>query len=110
MNYFLSINLPPVPLAHYLILAGALFAMGIVGILVRRNLLVIFMSIELILNAANLAMLAFARFSGNMNGHIIVFFVIAVAAAEAAVGLSLLMVLYRYRDTINIDDVNILRW
>ncbi len=96
-------------LSHYLILAAGLFAVGTLGVLVRRNILIIFLSIELMLNAVNLAFVASSRFLHNMDGQAIAFFVIAVAAAEAAVGLGILVAIYRARGTLNVDDINIMR-
>jgi len=87
-----------------------LFAIGTAGVLVRRNLIVIFMAIELMLNAVNLTFVAFARSLGAMDGQVIVFFVITVAAAEAAVGLAIMLALFRLRETINADEVALLRW
>ncbi len=98
------------PIAWYLTLSAVLFAIGVVGVLVRRNLIVIFMSIELLLNAVNLTFVALARQLGSMDGQVIVFFVMAVAAAEAAVGLAIMLQLYRARDTINADEITDLRW
>ena len=93
----------------YLALAAVLFGIGLVGVVVKRNMLVVFMCIELMLNAANLTFLAFARQSGNMNGHAIAFFVMAVAAAEAAVGLAIVIAVFRTRGTLNIDEVTTLK-
>src|SRR5207247_6113911 len=93
-----------VPTQYYLLLAAVLFCLGMFGVLVRRNALVVFMCIELMLNAANLTFVAFARERGDMSGHISAFFIIAVAAAEAAVGLAIIISVYRSRGTINIDD------
>jgi len=98
-----------IPTSHYLILAAALFCLGMFGVLIRRNALVVFMCIELMLNAANLSFLAFARERGDMNGHISAFFIIAVAAAEAAVGLAIVISVFRARGTINIDDVQTMK-
>ena len=98
------------PIAWYLALSAVLFAIGVVGVLVRRNLIVIFMSVELLLNAVNLSFVALARQLGSMDGQVIVFFVMAVAAAEAAVGLAIMLQLYRARDTINADEITDLRW
>jgi len=98
-----------VPANHYLALAAVLFAIGLGGVVVKRNMLVVFMCIELMLNAANLTFLAFARQTGNMNGHAIAFFVMAVAAAEAAVGLAIVIAVFRTRETLNIDEVTILK-
>ena len=98
------------PLSWYLALSAVLFAIGTAGVLVRRNLIVIFMAIELMLNAVNLTFVAFARSLGAMDGQVIVFFVITVAAAEAAVGLAIMLALFRLRETINADEVALLRW
>lgn len=98
-----------VPISYYLILSGILFSMGVLGVLVRRNALVMFMSIELMLNAANLAFVAFARSFGQLDGQIFVFFVMTVAAAEVAVGLSLIVAIFRSRNTVNVDELNSLK-
>lgn len=103
-------SLPQVPLSWYLILSVALFAIGTVGALTRRNGIAIFLSIELMLNAANLALVAYARQFGEHTGQIIVFFVMAVAAAEAAVGLALFIALFRHRHTIDLNRMNLMRW
>jgi NADH-quinone oxidoreductase subunit K len=95
--------------SHYLILAAMLFCMGLFGALVRRNALVVFMCIELMLNAANLTFLAFARQRGDMAGHLSAFFVIAVAAAEAAIGLSIFIAVFRSRGTLNIGEITTMR-
>ena len=99
-----------VPIAHYLILSVILFGIGVAGVFIRRNAIVIFMCIELMLNAANLAFIAFARYLCSMDGQIFVFFVMTVAAAEAAVGLGIIIALYRNRETINVDDINLMKW
>lgn len=96
-------------LNHYLILSAALFIIGIVGVLLRRNAIVIFMSIELMLNAVNLTFIAFARYLHSVEGQIFVFFVMAVAAAEVAVGLAIIIALHRTRGTVNIDEANTMR-
>jgi NADH-quinone oxidoreductase subunit K len=98
------------PISWYLGLSAVVFAIGVVGVLTRRNLIVIFMSVELLLNAVNLSFVALARSLGSMDGQVIVFFVMAVAAAEAAVGLAIMLQLHRIRDTINADEVTVLRW
>jgi NADH-quinone oxidoreductase subunit K len=98
-----------VPTSHYLILAAMLFCMGVFGALVRRNALVVFMCIELMLNAANLTFLAFARQRGDMAGHLSAFFVIAVAAAEAAIGLSIIIAIFRSRGTLDIGEITTMR-
>ncbi|WP_373049487.1 NADH-quinone oxidoreductase subunit NuoK [Vulgatibacter sp.] len=99
-----------VPLAHYLALASALFAIGLAAVLIRRNALLIFMGVELMLNAANVTFLAFARNLNDAAGHSIAFFVIAVAAAEAAIGLAILIAVFRTRNTINVDEVDALKY
>lgn len=91
--------------SHYLILAAALFCLGMLGVLIRRNALVVFMCIELMLNAANLTFLAFARERGDDLGHLSAFFIIAVAAAEAAVGLAIVISVFRARGTVNIEEI-----
>ncbi len=95
-----------VPTSWYLILAAALFCLGMVGVLVRRNALVVFMCVELMLNAANLTFVAFARERGDVTGHLSAFFIIAVAAAEASVGLAIVIALFRARGTVNIEEVH----
>ncbi len=99
-----------IPLEWYLIVAAVIFVIGMTGVIIARNVMIIFMSIELMLNAANLALVAFARDLGNMGGHVMVFVVMTVAAAEAAVGLAIIIALFRTRDTANIDEVNLLKW
>jgi NADH-quinone oxidoreductase subunit K len=94
-----------VGLEHYLVVSVALFCLGLLGVILRRNLLVIYMSLELMLNAANLALVAFSRFNGHLNGQVMVFFVITVAAAEVAVGLALIVALYRKRQTAHVEDL-----
>jgi len=94
----------------YLLVAVVLFGIGTVGVLISRNIIVLFMSIELMLNAANLVLIAFSRSLGLSDGHAIVFLVLAVAAAEAAVGLALVIAVYRNRETIDIDRLNLLKW
>ena len=99
-----------VPLSSYLILSAVLFTIGVVGFLLRRNIIIIFMSIELMLNAANLALVAFSRFLHSMDGQVFVFFVMSVAAAEAAVGLAIIIAVYRTRETVNADEMNLMKW
>ncbi|MBU1208841.1 MAG: NADH-quinone oxidoreductase subunit NuoK [Proteobacteria bacterium] len=99
-----------VSLSSYLILSAILFSVGVVGFMLRRNTIVIFMSIELMLSAANLAFVAFSRFLDSMDGQIFVFFVMAVAAAEAAVGLAIIMAMYRAKETVNADEMNLMKW
>ena len=103
------IGAPAVPLFWYQLLAAVLFTIGIVGVLVRRSALIIFMSIELMLNAVNLSFVASSRQHGSMDGQIFVFFVMAVAAAEVAVGLAIIVAIFRNRDTANVDDVRLLK-
>src|SRR5436853_7912276 len=86
-----------VTLEHYVVVSALLFCLGLLGVIVRRNLLIIYMSLELMLNAANLALVGFSRYSGDLNGQVMVFFIITVAAAEVAVGLALIVALYRTR-------------
>jgi NADH-quinone oxidoreductase subunit K len=100
----------PVPLEHVIALSGLLFALGAAGALARRNLIVILMSIELMLNAANLALVAFSRHSGDVSGQIFVLMVIVVAAAEVTVGLGIVIALFRNRETVNVGDASLLRW
>ena len=95
---------------YFLILAGLMFTIGAVGALVRRNAIVIFMFVELMLNAVNLVFVTFARMQGNVNGQILVFFVLVVAAAEAVVGLAIILMIARRRGTANVDDVSLLKW
>ena len=98
-----------VGLEHYLAVSALLFGLGLLGVMVRRNLLVIYMSLELMLNAANLALVAFSRFNDDLNGQIIVFFIITVAAAEVSVGLALIVALYRRRQTAHVEDLTTMK-
>ena len=98
-----------VPITHYLVVAALLFAIGMFGVMVRRNALVVFMCVELMLNAANLTFLAFARQRGDDLGHVNAFFVIAVAAAEAAIGLAVVIAVFRSRGTVNIQDIRTMK-
>jgi len=98
-----------VGLNHYLVVSVFLFSLGLLGVIARRNVLVIYMSLELMLNAANLALMAFSRFNNNLNGQIMVFFIITVAASEVAVGLALIVALYRRRQTTHVEDLTILK-
>ena len=97
-----------VPVSAYLYLAAIIFTIGLAGVLMKRNALIVMMSVELMLNAANLTFLAFARQAGNVSGHAIAFFVIAVAAAEAAVGLAIVIAIFRTRGGVNVDEVRAL--
>jgi len=99
-----------VPITVYLIVAAVLFGIGTLGVLISRNIIIMFMSIELMLNAANLALIAFSRALNVADGHAFVFLVLTVAAAEAAVGLAIVITLYRNRETINIDRFNLMKW
>src|SRR5689334_1680847 len=96
-------------LHHYLVVSALLFALGLMGVIVRRNLLVIYMCLELMLNAANLALVAFSRFTNNLDGQVFVFFIITVAAAEVAVGLALIVALFRKRQTTHVEDLTSLK-
>ena len=98
------------PLGWYMGLSALLFAIGVFGVLVRRNVIVIFMAIEIMLNAVNLAFVAIARHQGSMDGQVIVFFVMTVAAAEAAVGLAIVIALHRHKDTLDVDAFDLLKW
>jgi len=98
-----------VGLEHYLAVSALLFALGLMGVIVRRNLLIIYMSLELMLNAANLALVAFSRFTDNLDGQVFVFFTITVAAAEVAVGLALIVAIYRKRQTTHVEDLTTLK-
>ncbi|HEV3316209.1 MAG TPA: NADH-quinone oxidoreductase subunit NuoK [Candidatus Angelobacter sp.] len=98
-----------VPLSWYLILSAILFCLGVSAFLLKRNIITIFMSIELMLNAVNLSFVAFANHWGNLNGQVFVFFVMVVAAAEAAVGLAIIIAVFRTRETLNVDRVNLLK-
>jgi NADH-quinone oxidoreductase subunit K len=98
-----------VPIGHYLLLAAALFTVGVVGFLVRRNLIVMFMCIELMLNSVNLTLVAFSRFNGNLDGQVLSFFVIVVAAAEVTVGLALIVNLFRLKASVDADQARSLR-
>jgi NADH-quinone oxidoreductase subunit K len=100
-----AVDLPPVGLQHYLVVSALLFSLGLLGVLVRRNILVMYMSLELMLNAANLALVSFSRFNNNLDGQVMVFFIITVAAAEVAVGLALIVALYRKRQTAHVEDL-----
>ncbi len=100
-------NIDPV---FYLALAALMFTIGVVGALVRRNAIVIFMFVELMLNAVNLVFVTFARMQGNLDGQVLVFFVLVVAAAEVVVGLAIIVSIFRRRASADVDDVNLLRW
>ena len=99
-----------IPLQHYLALSAMLFAVGVAGVLVRRNAIVVFMCIELMLNAVNLTFVTLSHFLQSMDGVLFAFFVMAVAAAEAAVGLAIFVMVYRSSETVNVDEINLLKW
>jgi NADH-quinone oxidoreductase subunit K len=99
-----------IPLSHYLIVSAILFTLGTTGVFLRRNLITILLSVEIMLNAVNLTFVAFGRYAGDVNGQIIVFFVMTVAAAEAAVGLALIIALFRHRESLNPDAFTTLKW
>ncbi len=98
-----------VPLEHVIILSGILFAIGVLGVLFRRNALVIFMSIELMLNAVNLALVGFSRYYNSVDGQVFVFLVMTLAAAEVAVGLAIIVALFRNKKTVNVDEINLMK-
>ena len=102
--------IPPVPPVLYLILSAILFTIGVIGALTRRNAIIVFMSIEMMLNAVNLTFITMSRFLQSMDGVLFAFFVMTVAAAEAAVGLAIFVLLYRSRETINVDEIHMLKW
>jgi NADH-quinone oxidoreductase subunit K len=99
-----------IPINYYLILAAIFFVIGAVGMLTRRNAIIIFMSIEMMLNAVNLTFVTFSTFMGDTAGQIFVFFIMAVAAAEAAIGLAIVLSLYRNQQTVYVDKVNLMKW
>jgi NADH-quinone oxidoreductase subunit K len=99
-----------VPEGYYLILSAVLFAIGVTGVLIRRNPVVIFMSIELMLNAVNLSFIAFASQLNSLDGQVFVFFVMAVAAAEVAVGLAIIVSIFRARTSVDVDEMNLMKW
>lgn len=99
-----------VPTSYYMVLSGILFTIGVIGVLVKRNPIVIFMCVELMLNAANLSFVALGRHFGQVNGQMYVIFALAVAAAEVSVGLGIIVAIYRAKETINIDEVNLMKF
>jgi NADH-quinone oxidoreductase subunit K len=99
-----------IPLPYYLIVSGIMFSIGTIGVLTRRNAIVIFMCIELMLNSVNLTFIAFSRYLQNIDGQMFVFFIMTVAAAEAAVGLALMIAFYKNRESIDVEDINMLKW
>jgi NADH-quinone oxidoreductase subunit K len=106
----MNFTLTEIPLNYYLVLSAILFSIGIVGVLTRRNAIIVFICIEMMLNSVNLTLVAFSAFLGNPTGQILVFFVMAVAAAEAAVGLAIVISIFRNKMTVNIDEINIMKW
>lgn len=99
-----------IDLQYYLLLSAAVFVLGVIGVVTRRNAIIVFMSIELMLNSVNLTLVAFSAFMGDATGQMLVFLVMTVAAAEAAVGLAIIIALFRNKQTVNIDEINILKW
>jgi NADH-quinone oxidoreductase subunit K len=99
-----------IPIEYYLVLSAFMFSTGIVGVLTRRNAIVVFMCVELMLNSANLTLITYSSYLGDVGGQLFVFFVMAVAAAEAAVGLAIIIAIFRNKLTVNIDEINILKW
>ncbi len=99
-----------IPMEYYLVLSAFLFCVGIAGVLIRRNAIVIFMCIELMLSSANLTLVTFSSYLGNSIGQVFVFFVMTVAAAETAVGLAIIIAIFRNKRTVNIDEINIFKW
>ncbi len=99
-----------VPISYYLILCAVLFVIGVIGVIVKRNAIVIFMSVELMLNSVNLLFVAFSRTLENLDGQIFVFMVMTVAAAEVAVGLALIIALFKKREAVNVDEINLMKW
>lgn len=98
------------PLGHYLVLSAMLFAIGVWGVLRNRNALIIFMSVELMLNAVNISLMAFSSYLSDYSGQVFIFLVMAVAAAEVAVGLAIIVSIFRAKDTVNVDDVSVMKW
>lgn len=103
-------NIQGIPLNHYLIFCSVIFAIGVIGVLVRRNVIIIMMSIELMLNAVNLLLAAFSAYRGDGSGQVFVFFVMALAAAEVAIGLAIVIMVYRNTKSVDIESLNKLRW
>jgi len=98
------------PISYFLILSAILFSLGVIGVIVRRNAIVIFMSVELMLNAVNLTFIAFSNYWNNIEGQIFVFLVMVVAAAEVAVGLAIIVAIFRIRETVHVDEIKLLKW
>jgi NADH-quinone oxidoreductase subunit K len=99
-----------VPLNYYLILSAIMFVTGAMGVVARRNAIIVFLSIELMLNSVNLSLVAFSAFFGDATGQALVFFVMTLAAAEAAIGLAIVIALFRHKQTVNLDEINIMKW
>ncbi len=99
-----------IPLEYYLILSGIIFIIGAIGMMTRRNAIILFMSIELMLNSVNLSLVAFSSFLGDSAGQVFVFFVMAVAATESAIGLAIIIALFRKKETVYVDEANLLKW
>jgi NADH-quinone oxidoreductase subunit K len=99
-----------VPLYYYLVLSSIVFMLGVVGVLIRRNIIIILLSIELMFNAANINFVAFAHYLQSINGQVFVFFVMTVAAAEVAIGLAIIIAVYRHREIVNVEQINLMKW
>ncbi|HLB24718.1 MAG TPA: NADH-quinone oxidoreductase subunit NuoK [Nitrospirota bacterium] len=99
-----------VPLSWYIGLSVALFSLGVLGVLIRRNVIIIFMCIELMLNSVNIALIAFSHYLDSLRGQVFVFFIMTVAAAEAAIGLAIIIAVYRNKETLHTSDINIMKW
>ena len=99
-----------VPLSHYLILSAILFSIGVLGVLIRRNAIVVFMCVEIMLNAVNISLIAFDRYMNQHDGQIFSFMVMCVAAAEVSVGLAIIIALFRNKATVNLDEINLMKW
>ncbi len=106
----LTTTLQAVPLNHYILLSAIIFSIGVIGVLIRRNAIVIFMSVELMLNAVNLLLTAFSVYRGDASGQVFVFFIMALAAAEVAVGLAIIVMIYRNTNSTDINVLNRLKW
>lgn len=106
----LTSTIQVVPLNHYILLSAIIFTIGVIGVLIRRNAIIIFMSVELMLNAVNLLLAAFSAYSGDASGQVFVFFIMALAAAEVAVGLAIIVMVYRNTSSIDINVLNRLKW
>ena len=100
----------PITPVHYMVLSAALFIIGVIGVMIRRNIIVVFMAIELMLNAVNINLVAFSNLWQNAVGQVFVVFVVCVAVAEAAVGLGIILAFYRNKETVNIDEMSLMRW